>query len=196
MHDYSVDPKRVFVSGLSAGGAAAAIMASTYSDLYPAVGIHSGLPCGAADDMPPAFAAMRQGGEPNQRVVSRGQILPAIIFHGDSDSTVHPNNGKPLARPRPKRGCFAGRYLEGTTTRARPTPPANDRSWSIGTSTAPATPGLGAARPAPIRIHRGRTRRKKCCGSSCRVRNHRSQHRAAWNLFSWIANDEVTSWLN
>jgi poly(hydroxyalkanoate) depolymerase family esterase len=90
MSEYSVDEKRVYVGGLSAGGAAAAVMGATNSDLYAAVGIHSGLAYGAATDMPSALAAMRQGVGPRPRNISG---IPTIIFHGDRDTTVHPTNG-------------------------------------------------------------------------------------------------------
>src|SRR6266404_856041 len=96
MRDYSVDPKRVYVAGLSAGAAAAAVMGAIYSDLYAAIGVHSGLACGTASDLPSAFVAMRQGslaassGSDNLSVLP---IVPTIVFHGDRDVTVHPSNG-------------------------------------------------------------------------------------------------------
>jgi poly(hydroxyalkanoate) depolymerase family esterase len=98
MRDYSVDRKRVYVGGLSAGAAAAAIMGATYHDLYAAVGIHSGLACGAAIDLPSAFVAVRQGGLATSSgygdriMLTDGPTVPTIVFHGDRDMTVHPSN--------------------------------------------------------------------------------------------------------
>jgi poly(hydroxyalkanoate) depolymerase family esterase len=89
MAEYDVDPAAVFVAGLSAGGALAVIMAEAYPDLFAAVGVHSGLACGSATDMASAFAAMRQGRAGASR---GGTAIPAIVFHGDRDTTVNPRN--------------------------------------------------------------------------------------------------------
>ncbi|MBA3596341.1 MAG: PHB depolymerase family esterase [Methylibium sp.] len=88
----NIDPARVYVAGLSAGGAMAAILASTHPELFAAVGIHSGLPLGAAHDLMSALTAMRKGPSGRASVAA----LPAIVFHGDRDHTVHPSNGEAL----------------------------------------------------------------------------------------------------
>jgi poly(hydroxyalkanoate) depolymerase family esterase len=102
--DYDVDPARVFVAGLSAGGAMATVMGATYPDLYVAVGVHSGLPYRSAADLPSAFAAMRghagqRGGQSKKwRGTGAGsRHIRTIIFHGDADNIVHPSNGASMA---------------------------------------------------------------------------------------------------
>ena len=97
MSRYAIDPRRIYVAGLSAGGAMAAVLVAAYPELYAAVGIHSGLAVGSAHDMPSAFAAMQ--GTPVAGNGVRGQApspVPAIVFHGDCDTTVHPQNGERL----------------------------------------------------------------------------------------------------
>lgn len=92
--EFGVDRKRVFVAGLSAGGAMADILSSTYPEVFAAAGIHSGLPHGAAQDVMSAFAAMKKS--PRRATPRRGDATRRIIFHGTADATVHPSNGDAL----------------------------------------------------------------------------------------------------
>lgn len=89
---------RVFVAGLSAGAAMAVILGHGYGDLFCAVGAHSGLPYGAASDVPSAFAAMAGNAAPTPQPGARSRApAPTIVFHGTSDGTVSPLNGRRVA---------------------------------------------------------------------------------------------------
>ncbi|MDO8456793.1 MAG: PHB depolymerase family esterase [Burkholderiaceae bacterium] len=140
MKEHDIDPHRVYIAGLSAGGAMAAIVADAYPDIFAAVGVHSGLPNGAASNVAEALAVMSSGHVGNGRQGSashtgaHGQLptqlpqrsVPTIVFHGDQDRTVHPRNGEQVitsvigraaaARPRVEQGVSPNgrRYTNST----------------------------------------------------------------------------------
>lgn len=96
---WQADPKRVYVAGLSAGGAMAAILGQAYPELYAAVGVHSGLPVGSARDLITGLAAMKKAPARTGRTArALPQRVPVIVFHGDRDSIVHPGHGDAVLR--------------------------------------------------------------------------------------------------
>ena len=95
MKEFGLGRDAAFVAGLSAGGAMAAILADVYPDVFSAAGIHSGLARGAAGDVVSAMSAMRSGGTSDRNtgaIAAPSHAVRRIIFHGDTDSTVHGSN--------------------------------------------------------------------------------------------------------
>jgi poly(hydroxyalkanoate) depolymerase family esterase len=98
MREHDADAGRVYVAGLSAGGAMAAVMAAGYPELYAAVGVHSGLPVGSAHDLMSALNAMKGARRKKHKAAAGARTVPAIVFHGDLDAVVHPSNGEAVYR--------------------------------------------------------------------------------------------------
>ena len=126
---HAVDDAKVYAAGLSAGAAMAVILGAAYPEVFKAVGVHSGLPVGAAHDVASAFAAMRGGamrsnfrGRPSRdkerfaEVSERG--VPTIVFHGEADPTVHESNGKEVVNEALRHLVAAGAVLDEAVERS------------------------------------------------------------------------------
>ncbi|MEP6562474.1 MAG: PHB depolymerase family esterase, partial [Nakamurella sp.] len=119
--DWEIDPEMVYIAGLSAGGSMAAIMSAAYPGLYAAVGVHSGVPFGAAKDLTSALRAMSRGATPSgttpsgttpsgttpSGTTSSGVApeqaagrAPLIVFHGNRDNVVSMTNADSLVAAR------------------------------------------------------------------------------------------------
>lgn len=100
--EHEIDPARIFVTGLSAGGAMASVLLATYPDVFAGGAIIAGLPYGTATSIPEAFDRMRAHGGPPAAAL--GALVTAAsphtgpwptisVWHGDSDATVsHANS--------------------------------------------------------------------------------------------------------
>ncbi|MCY1666885.1 extracellular catalytic domain type 1 short-chain-length polyhydroxyalkanoate depolymerase [Rhizobium sp. SL86] len=102
---YQIDPARIYITGLSAGGAMANVMLATYPEVFAGGAILAGLPYGCAGRVPQAFDLMRGRGIPDatqlqarlRRASDFAGPWPSIsVFHGTSDATVAPVNGKSI----------------------------------------------------------------------------------------------------
>jgi poly(hydroxyalkanoate) depolymerase family esterase len=117
MAQHDIDPARVYVAGLSAGGAMADILGRCYPDVFAAVGVHSGLPAGAAHNVMSALSAMRDG--PAAPVAHVAGMPPLIVFHGDADATVNVRNGDAVVAAALGHGHEAPQITEGISSKGQ-----------------------------------------------------------------------------
>jgi poly(hydroxyalkanoate) depolymerase family esterase len=103
---WTVDAGRVYVAGMSAGGAMAVVMAATHPDLFAAAAVHSGLAFRCATNLGAATTAMTQGA-PDPEAQGRAAFaamgpharpVPAIVLQGTADPIVCPVNGEHAVR--------------------------------------------------------------------------------------------------
>jgi poly(hydroxyalkanoate) depolymerase family esterase len=104
--EHGLDRRRIFITGLSAGGAMACAMLATYPEVFAGGAIIAGLPYGSAHTLPEAFDRMRGHGSPREQELGAlvrqasehdGPWPTVSIWHGKSDKTVVPSNGRAIA---------------------------------------------------------------------------------------------------
>lgn len=102
---YKLDPSRVFVTGLSAGGAMTSVMLATYPELFAGGAVIAGLPFASANTLPEALERMRGQASPPAAVLAarvtaaadHGRHRPSLsVWHGTSDNIVDPANASAL----------------------------------------------------------------------------------------------------
>ncbi|MDK3025992.1 PHB depolymerase family esterase [Cupriavidus taiwanensis] len=102
---HDVREREIYLAGMSAGAAMAAVVALRYPDKVAAVALHSGVVIGAAGNPRAGLRAMQEGSEAEPAwlldaagVTPGGPEMPALVIHGLADDAVHPVNGRLLAR--------------------------------------------------------------------------------------------------
>jgi poly(hydroxyalkanoate) depolymerase family esterase len=99
--DHGLNRNRIFVTGLSAGGAMSGVMLAAYPDIFAGGGIIAGLPYGSANNVPAAFDRMRGHGTPTAQQLAKyvtdatshdGPWPKISVWHGSADRTVVPSN--------------------------------------------------------------------------------------------------------
>lgn len=103
IHDYSVDARRVYIAGISAGGAMALNVAYAYPEIFAAAGIHSGIAYGSATSIAMALNAMHSGASDPSKLadavttgLGSARHFPAIVFQGKADKSVNFVNGEQI----------------------------------------------------------------------------------------------------
>ena len=115
--DNALDTNRVFVAGMSAGGAMAVVLGEQYPEIFAAVGVHSGLPTDVATNMMEALSAMKGSnnsvstqqtatglgavhklGRNSPQAPKMGRAQPFIVFHGAMDRTVVADNAQAIVK--------------------------------------------------------------------------------------------------
>ena len=121
MARFNVDSTRIYISGMSAGGAMAVIVAAQYSDLFAAVAAHAAVPFGAATDVSTAFALMKRGDPAGPELPSSTRPIPGLFAHGAADTIVAVRNHAALIEQWRKLHARAGELRSNTTVMASTT---------------------------------------------------------------------------